>query len=193
MRTPASYWLVVFALGCLGAVGFALLVTGAGMPGAGSHPWLLATCALLGVAPIAYFAGTPEYRVGGGRGAIRFFPDRIEVPAAVGPRPLVFPRQGLLVTQREVLVRLGLTGVALRRGTVLEIQRATMKRRISTLTLVDQNTEEALLADLQLFVQGQAPLGAVLEACEALMAKALSPKRDVYDEQLDREIAEYDP
>lgn len=143
----------------------------------------LALCSLC----VAFWFSMSAYRVGGGRNLIRIYADRIEVPAVRERQPIVFPRDGLEVDTRDVVVqyRLGLMALAaVKRGTLIELRRGGITRRLSTLVLDDRHDEPALLADLRRFVAGEPALGRAGHDAPAA--------RTEYDDRIDRELAALD-
>jgi hypothetical protein len=137
VRTAPGYWLVGGALVVLALLGTAMLTFLAmttGVPGA----VVVAIAGVAAVAPVAYWFATPAYRIGGGRGAIRFFSDRLEVPGAGSGPPVVLPRDGLTATATEMRVRYRIGAIqaaTLRRGHLVELAAGGTARRLSTLTL----------------------------------------------------------
>jgi hypothetical protein len=143
----------------------------------------LAVCS----ACVAFWFGMSAYRVGGGRNLIRFYADRLEVPAVRERKPLVFTRDaGLDVIVSDVVVhyRLGLTALAtVKRGKLVDLRGGGgLRRKLSTLVLDDRHDEAALLADLQRFVAGQPAIGR--------HGHDVPPPRTEYDDRIDRELAQ---
>ncbi|NVB79024.1 MAG: hypothetical protein HOV81_11550 [Kofleriaceae bacterium] len=179
VRTPLSLWI---ANGLL--AGLCLLVFAAMLMF--DHVPALAVFLAVGLAgaTIAFWTSMSAYRVGGTRNLIRIYADRIEVPSVSRRAPLVFPREGLSVTVRDVLVnyRLALMTVArVSRGKLIELSCSTQKRTLSTLVLDDRGDEPALLADLGRFLASQPAIGRA--------AHDAPPPRTEYDDILDRELA----
>jgi len=181
VRTPMALWLGTGAVVAL--VGVVL----AGMIIFDQRtPDLLVLLALGACgASVAFWFGMNAYRVGGGRNLIRFYVDRIEVPAVRERKPLVFPRDGLVIGVRDVVVqyRMALFTVgSVKRGKLIELRRGTQTRKLSTLVLADHNDEPALIADLQRFVEGQPAIGRA--------GHDLPAPRTEYDDRIDRELAQ---
>ena len=136
---------------------------------------------------VAFWFGMSAYRVGGGRNLIRFYDDRIEIPGVRQRQPIVFPREGLVAGVRDVNVqyRFGLTPIAsVKRGKLIELRHGATARTLSTLTLEDRHDEPALIADLQRFVAGEPAIGRAAHDAPA--------PRTVYDDRIDRELAQLD-
>jgi hypothetical protein len=138
VRTAPGYWLVGGAMVVLALLGTAMLTFLAmttGVPGAAA----VAVACVAAVAPIAYWVATPAYRIGGGRGAIRFYADRLEVPAARGAATaVVLSRDGLTASATEMRVRYRIGAIqaaTLRRGHMVELVAGQSRRRLSTLTI----------------------------------------------------------
>jgi hypothetical protein len=182
VRTPMSLWLVN---GALTAV--CVIVLGAVVIFERTVPALFVLLALaLCSACVAFWFGMSAYRVGGGRNLIRFYADRIEVPAVRVRQPLVFLRDGLEIRVRDVVVqyRFALTPLAnIKRGKLIELRRGGVTRKLSTLVLDNRHDEAALVADLGRFVAGQPAVGRVDVAPAA---------RTEYDDRIDRELAQLD-
>ena len=158
-RTAPGYWLAAGGLFGLAGVGGAALVF---VALTGSRALLgpgVAIVALAVVVPVIYWFASSAYRIGGGRSAIRFFSDRLEVPATMGGRPISFPRSELHADAREMRVRYrigGFTAATVRRAHLVRLSAGAARRALSTLTLVHPR---AFLADLERFLAGEAPLG----------------------------------
>jgi hypothetical protein len=141
----------------------------------------------LAFASVTFWFTMTAYRVGGGRNLIRFHADRVEVPGPAKRQPIVFPREGTQITIRDVMVnyRFGLASVgSVRRGRLIELRHGDVRRKISTLTLAEEIDEEPLLADLRLFMTGEAAIGRAGHTAPA--------PRTNYDDRLDRELAQLD-
>lgn len=181
VRTPMALWLVNGAVTALCVIVFgAMLLLQSSVP----SPLVLLALALCSVC-VAFWFGMSAYRVGGGRNLIRFYPDRIEVPAVRERKPIVFVREGLELEVRDVVVRyrLAMTTLAdIKRGKLIELRGGGHKRKLSTLTLDDRHDEAALIADLQRFVTGQPAIGRA--------AHDAPPPRTEYDDRIDRELAQ---
>lgn len=154
---------------------------------------LLLGLAMIGL-PVFYYIVTPEYRAGrvGRPSAIMLSHDCIEVPDTRGA-PMRFATQGLalrLVHMRVVYTVALLPVANIARGVVIELASGGIKRRISTLTLVDKAQATFLLADLQRVAAGQDPLGPAQVLANAVAATAKT--RDVLEDALDRELAHMD-
>lgn len=181
VRTPMALW-----LGNGAATALCVIVV-AGLLFYGDHvpPTLvllaLAVCSVC----VAFWFGMTAYRVGGGRNLIRFYADRIEVPSVRDRKPMVFSRDGLAVTIRDVVVqyRMALIPVgSVKRGTLIELRRGAQHRKLSTLVLEDASDEAALLADLRRFSSGDAAIGRAGHDRPA--------PRTEYDDRIDRELAQ---
>jgi hypothetical protein len=182
VRTPMALWMVNGALSAL-----CVIVLGAMVLFDRAAPGIFVLLALaVCSACVAFWFGMSAYRVGGGRNLIRFYADRIEVPAVRERKPLVFIRDaGLEVIVRDMVVqyRLGLTSLAtVKRGKLIELRGGGVRRKLSTLVLDDSHDEVALLADLQRFVAGEPALGRA--------AHDVPPPRTEYDDRIDRELAQ---
>ena len=142
VRTAPGYWLVGGALVVLAVLGTAMLTflwLTTGAPGAA----LVAVAWVAAVAPVAYWLATPAYRIGGGRGAVRFFADRLEVPAPTGRRTVVLPRGQIVASATELRVRYRIGAfqtVTLRKGHLVKLVAGQTRRPLSTLT-VDKPAE----------------------------------------------------
>ncbi len=185
LHTPPLYWVVVGALGMLGLASAGQLVY---MLGSGYLSWtILGLCGLMVAIPIIYVVTTAEYRA---RGVIRLARDLVEVPDARG-QPLRFPVDRLQLEVTRVRVRYKVAGIAvasMSRGMVLDLRADGLRRRISTLALVDPDHGECLLADLERVRRGEDPRG------PAAFARPPSPPRprDALEAELDRELAALD-
>ena len=180
VRTPTMLWMVN------GAIAAMCLVVLGGMFMFESQipPTLVLLALALCSACVAFWFGMSAYRVGGGRNLIRFYADRIEVPAVRTRQPLVFARDGLEVKVRDVVVRyrFALTSLAtVKRGKLIELTRGGTSRKLSTLVLDDRHDEPALIADLQRFLAGEPAIG---------RAGHDAPPRTEYDDRIDRELAQ---
>lgn len=182
VRTPLLYWAIVGVVTVLCLFGAGMVVWSLRY---GISPLLdLAGLALLAT-PIVYFATTREYRV---QGAVHLAQDELVVPDHRG-RPLHFRVPGVRIqfTRVTVRVRYGLIPVGdISRGTVVEFSDAFHRRRLSTLTLVDADHKDALLADLERVLRGEAPLGPL-----SLTPPPPRPQTEL-EAQLDRELAALD-
>ncbi len=187
VRTPPAYWFVLAALILLGAIGLGLALL-ALSHGAASLS-ITGLGLLLAIVPPWYYLSTGEYRAAG---RIRVGPDIIEVPDARGA-PLQFAVSRLRLHLTRVEVRHTLFGVPIARtprGTVLDLRDGLLRRRISTLTLLDPDQAEPLLADIERVRRGEPPLGPhelVLDP-----TKQVQRPRSALEEQLDRELAALD-
>ncbi len=76
------------------------------------------------------------------------------------------------------------------RGVVIELDGGGIKRRISTLTLVDKAQATILLSDLQRIAAGLDPLGA--DQAKANATADTSKMHDALEDYLDRELAHMD-
>lgn len=155
VRTPPAYWPVAVLITLLGWGGLAT-VLGAGLFHA-SWTILLLTAAMAAIPPI-YLLTTPEYRA---RGSIRLSVDAIEVPDAHGV-PLRFDPRTAQLQLTHVTVRYSIAAIPVadvRRGTVLDLRSGDLRRRISTLTLVQPDHAAALLEDLERVRRGEPPRG----------------------------------
>lgn len=185
VQTPLLYWVVIGALGMLGLLSAGLLVY---MLGTGHVSWTIVGLAgLMVIVPIVYVWTTPEYRA---RGVIRLARDLVEVPDARG-EPLRLPIDELKFTVAYVKVRLkvgGLTVGSVSRGMVLDLRANAVRRKISTLALVDPGQGESLLADLERVHRGEEPRGPA-----AFFTPPSPPRpRDALEAELDRELAALD-
>lgn len=185
VQTQSLYWIVVGALIMIGLGSAGLLVF---MLVNGLLSWLLiGLCGLLVILPVIYVATTAEYRA---QGVIRLARDLVEVPDARG-EPLRFPVDRLQLAVTRVKVRFTMVGLPIAtvsRGMVLDLQADGVRRRISTLALVEPDHGECLLADLERVRRGEDPRG------PAAFAAPPSPPRprDALEAQLDRELAALD-
>jgi hypothetical protein len=184
VRTAPGYWLAAGVLFALAGFGGSALVF---VALTGSRALLapgVAILALAVVVPVIYWFASSAYRIGGGRSAIRFFPDRLEVPAAVAGPPLRFPRSELHADVQEMRVRYRIGGFAaatVRRGHLVRLAAGSTKRALSTLTLVRPG---AFLADLERYVGGEPPRGPEAHASTSV--------RSPDDDRLDSELAALD-
>src|SRR5262245_58017026 len=129
VRTPTMLWMVN------GAIAAMCLVVLGGMFMFESQipPTLVLLALALCSACVAFWFGMSAYRVGGGRNLIRFYADRIEVPAVRTRQPLVFGRDGLQIKVRDVVVRyrFALTSLAtVKRGKLIELTRGGVSRKL---------------------------------------------------------------
>lgn len=162
---------------------------------------LLAGLAVVGL-PAFYYAVSGEYRAGtlGHASAFVLAREFIEVPDARG-EPMHFATQGLVLRVRHVRVAytVAMLPVAeVPRGAVIELEGGGLKRRISTLTLVNASHAPSLLRDLARVASGQEPLGPTQALPPetpyrtAPQATATEPERDALDDALDDELAKMD-
>lgn len=183
VRTPLALWLVNGAITAL-----CVIVLGAMFVFDQAVPAVFVLLALaLCSACVAFWFGMSAYRVGGGRNLIRFYADRIEVPAIRARKPLVFRREGLTIRVRDQVVkyRLATASVAtIKRGKLIELRSGALRRTLSTLVLEDEHDEAALIGDLERFVAGEAALGRA--------AYDAPPPRTKYDDRIDGELAQLD-
>ena len=184
VRTPMWLWLTNGVL-----TAFCVLVVGAvAIVGNVPEMMLLLTFVLVGTT-VGFWLTMSAYRVGGGRNLIRFYPDRVEVPATRERKPMVFPRDGtqLQVTDVVIRYRLGVaaTLASVNRGKLVALTRGARTRKFSTLILDDTADERFLVADLQRFLSGEPALGRAGHT-------ALADTRSAYDDRLDRELAQLD-
>jgi hypothetical protein len=166
-----------------------LVVAGLLMFGGSHVPSTLVTILVaLGTSTLAFWFGMSAYRVGGGRNLIRFYADRVEVPAPSKRQPLAFPRTGSKIEISDVVIRyrLGIAAAlgSVRRGKLIALRYGDVARKLSTLVLAVESDEAALVADFQRFVAGDPAIGRAGHA-------APSP-RTTYDDRLDRELAQLD-
>lgn len=184
VRTPLLYWAVVGALAVLGAVG------GAGVAWGLAHGLASPLFQFLGLLivslPALYFFATREYRA---NGVIRLALDGVTVPDPRGdPRRFAIPGLKVVATPVSVRVRINFIPVAdFKRGVVLDLSDDAGKRRISTLTLVEPEHQEALLADLERVLRGEPPRGP-----HATVTFAPARPQSELEAQLDRELAALD-
>jgi hypothetical protein len=181
VRTPTMLWMVNGAVTALCVIVLGTLTF------FDCHPPALFVLLALGLcsACVAFWFGMSAYRVGGGKNLIRFYADRIEVPAVRERKPLVFPRDGLAIRVRDMVVRyrFAVTTVAtVKRGKLIELARGGLTRKLSTLVLEDAHDEAALIADLLRFVKGEPALGRA--------GHDVPPPRTEYDDRIDRELAQ---
>jgi hypothetical protein len=184
VRTPPAYWpvAVLITLLCFGGLA---TVVGAGLFHA-SWTILLLT-ALMAVIPPIYILTTPEYRA---RGSIRISVDAIEVPDAHGV-PLRFDPRTVQLQLTRVTVRYSIAAIPVadvNRGTVLDLRSGDLRRRISTLTLVERDHTAALLDDLERVRRGEPPQGPHIRIGPPPPPR---PQSDL-ENQLDRELAALD-
>jgi hypothetical protein len=181
VRTPMLLWLVNGGITALCVIVLAaMLFLDSRVP-----PSFVFLALALCSACVAFWFGMSSYRVGGGRNLIRFYVDRLEVPAVRERAPMVFQREGLQVGIKNVVVnyRVALVSVGtVKRGILIELQGGGRRRKLSTLTLHDIHDEPALIADLERFVAGQPAIGRA--------AHDAPPPRTSYDDRIDRELAQ---
>src|SRR5262249_26483042 len=85
--------------------------------------------------PIWYFLSTAAYRVGGGRGDLCIFDDRIEIPGSRRVETIVLPAQGVSLACKEIRVRYRLAGIPVAErsaGRVLTLISQGQKRVLSS-------------------------------------------------------------
>jgi hypothetical protein len=157
VRTARGYWLAAAMLCALAGAGGGTLAFVALTGYRALFVPVIVGLAVL--APVIYWLVTPAYRIGGGRSAIRFFADRLELPAAGVARSISLPRSELHADAREMRVRDRVGGFAVatvRRGFLVRFSAGAIERALSTLTLVHPR---AFLADLERYLAGESPLG----------------------------------
>ena len=188
VRTPPTYWLVLAAIVMCGLAGGGLAILALV---SGQHsPTILGLGGLLAVVPVVYVLTTAEYRA---RGVIRLLADRVEVP---GPRgePLRFMAAGLRLRITRVAVRYKVAGIPVAdvsRGAVIDLRSGALKRRISTLTLIDRDQAAALLEDLEALCRGEATGGPLPLLPRAPVGSPVGSS-DRLERQLERELAALD-
>jgi hypothetical protein len=193
VHTPPLYWAFVGALGMIGVAGAGFIVYTL-LGGMGPLAYMTATrwlilgvCGLLAVLPIVYVRSTREYRV---QGAIRISRALVEVPDFRGD-PLRFPVDRLVLHLIRVQVRVSMLAIPVARvsrGVILDLRADGVHRKISTLTLVDTDQAQCLLADLERVGRGEDPRGP-----SAFMSPPSPPRpHDALEAQLDRELAALD-
>jgi hypothetical protein len=183
VRTPPLYWAVVGVLAVIAAFGAIAFVLGLAR---GDFGLIDILALLLAVVPVAYIVTTAEYRA---TGAIQLAVGEVLVPDPRG-RPLTFRAPGLRIAATHVHLDVRLIHIPVarvQRGVVLEFADAFQRRRLSTLTLVQPEHREALLADLDRVLRGEPPLGHV----PARPTAPSGPKSEL-EAQLDRELAALD-
>lgn len=185
VHTPSLYWIVVGALGMLGLGSAGLIVY---MLASGHLSWtILLLGGLLIALPIVYVMTTGEYRA---QGVIRLARDLVEVPGARG-EVLRFPMERLKLEVIRVKVRATMAGIpvaSISRGMVVDLRADGRHRRLSTLTLVEPDHGESLLADLERVLRGEDPRGPA-----AFFTPPSPPRpRDALEAELDRELAALD-
>ncbi|WAS97385.1 hypothetical protein [Nannocystis punicea] len=187
VRTPLAYWLVVGALfGLAAGAGYLCLLA----LGQGVVSWkIVGLGGLVVAAPVIYFLATAEYRA---RGEIRVGTAQVEVPDARG-EVVRFASAALELKITRVIVRFMFTVVPVGevpRGMVIELREGGRRRRISSLTLVDPQHGEALVADLERVRQGLPPQGP--RAPQGPTTRRPQRPRDEFEAQLERELAAMD-
>jgi hypothetical protein len=183
VRTPLLYWAVVGALFVLCLTGVGLVVYSLRL---GISPLLDLFGLVLLAVPFIYLGTTGEYRA---HGAIHLAPGEVTVPDPRG-RPLQFRVPGLRLSFTRVRVRLAIEVIPVGtfdRGVVLELADAFNKRRLSTLTLVERDHQQALLDDLERVLRSEDPHGP-----HPRVAAASPRPRSELEAQLDRELAALD-
>lgn len=187
VRTPPSYWLVLVLIVALCIGGLATIASmGPGLLLHGGWTLLLLTVLMAAIPPI-YIATTGEYRA---RGQIHVGLDAITVPDARG-RPLRFDPRTLQLGLTHVTVRVSVAVIPVadvRRGTVLDLRDGPLRRRISTLTLVEREHTAALLGDLERVRRGEPPQG---PHARGETPPGPRPQTEL-ERQLDRELAALD-
>jgi hypothetical protein len=182
VRTPMWLWLTNGVLTAFCVLVVAAIALVGNVPGL----MLLLAFVLVGTT-LGFWLTMSAYRVGGGRNLIRFYPDRVEVPSTSERKPLVFPRVGTQLRVSDVVVRyrLGIaaTIASINRGKLVELTHGAQTRKFSTLILDETTDERFLVADLQRFLAGEPALGRAGHT-------ALADTRSVYDDRLDRELAQ---
>ena len=204
VRTPPLYAAILFELTVLALVAayvvlplLPFLFEGHALP-------LLGGLAIA-LLPMFYYLVTPEYRAGkiGHSSKITLCRDFIEVPDAKG-RPMRFATAALTirVTHVRVVYTVAMLPVAnVPRGSVIELEGGGLKRRISTLTLLDETKASPLLHDLTRIAVAQDPLGpdaatppqtAYRTAPTQALGASSTEERDALDDALDDELAKMD-
>jgi hypothetical protein len=193
VRTPVAYWLVVAALVVLGCTPTVILVALA--PGdVVHHLWVVMACVVLLALPPFHWFTTAAYRVPGGAGELEVYADRLEFHGRGAPeRRIVLPLADLRVERRQIVVRYTLEhlvplGTVTR--TVATFTSGDRRLVIADTAFKDPRDLAALLRDLDAVRAGGLPGG----IGEDLPASPAAPpaERDVYDDQLDRELEEMD-
>lgn len=103
---------------------------------------------------------------------------------------LRFAVPGATVTATRVVVRYLVYGIPMadvKRGVVPLLRDGRKRRRLSTLTLVDQELARAMLADIEAVLRGDAPRGPIV-----VEPRKPPGPQDRVEQQLERELAALD-
>ena len=174
VRTPTSFLLAA-------GVMWALFAVAAGAVVMVPDGWLAMFAVVLAVSAVAFMRQT-AYRIGGTRGLVRFFADKVEVPSPHTRTPIAFARGDLAVHVQALrgTVVVMVVPVPVHRSKLLTLHGGGVVRKLSTVVLADPDDEPYVLADLQRFLSGQAAVG---------RREPEPAPRTAHDDQLDRELA----
>jgi hypothetical protein len=134
------------------------------------------------VVVVVALVGYGPDRVAGGAGEIRFFEDRLEIPAQRG-RPHVFERDGLTLSRSSVVG--SFMFVAVTEVQLLDLVQGEQRRRVSSRIFESMEAFEAFVRDVERFAHGLPP-------ADDPPSERGSPARDAYDDRLDEELAALD-
>lgn len=131
--------------------------------------------------PLLITARLPHYRVAGGKGELRVYRDRVEVPHPTRGEPIRFAMSDLRVDIRRTLVTVN--GVPVSSGERLVLAGPLGARQLAHEVFASKEAIERALRDIRCVQQG---LPIPTEGDEP-------PPRDKYDDQLDAELKDLDP
>lgn len=172
-------------LGVLLLAGFGWLVYLVGRHALSAVGLMLAA---IGVALVAMgLYGVRALRVAGGRGELRIFRDRIELPRPYGSQSLVIPKDHLRLMVTQQVVRFMLFGVIpageMNRGFLLTVAYPGGSRVLSDRLFQSQDIAQAAVDDLERLRAGLEPLGP-----SARPPAPIEATRDELDARIDDEL-----
>jgi hypothetical protein len=143
------------------------------------EPMLWAVLALVAVAPPIIATRIAHFRVAGGRGELRVYRDRIEVPQPASRAPLILPMAGLSVEVRSVLQGV-VNGVRIEEPASLVLRHAGGVRELSAALFVSSDAVERAAREIRQVQEGRS------------LEEPPVPARDRYDDRLDEELNRLD-
>jgi hypothetical protein len=158
-----------------------------------SKLWIVGLMVLCPVVVVLTYVSTEGFRIGGDRGEVRFFADRLEVPGRTVRQPMAFGREGVsigVVRQQVRIVFFGVPGGTVERGSLFTFREGTECRRLSSLTFENPDWVSGFREDLALWKAGRPPLGPRTLADMQRQEDRADPARARYEAELDRQLDE---
>lgn len=143
------------------------------------EPMLWVVLALVAVVPPIVATRIPHFRVAGGRGELRIFRDRVEVPQPASRDPLILPMEGLSVEVRTILQGV-VNGIRIEEPASLVLHHAEGSRELAAALFVSSAAVERAARDIARLKEGLS------------LEEPPAPARDRYDDRLDEELDRLD-